>query len=135
MENSINLALIINPQSGVPIYRQVMEQLRSLVASGRLKSGELVPSVRQLSQSLAVNPMTISKAYARLELEGLLERERGIGMRIKLNADQIPLKERLTQLEPVLEQLVAQAWQLKLTKSQILASVESFLKAKGYSHD
>jgi GntR family transcriptional regulator len=68
---------ILNPQSGVPIYRQLFEQVRRMVASGHLQPGAALPSVRELAIQHAVNPMTISKAYSMLEAEGLLERNRG----------------------------------------------------------
>ena len=67
----------LDPHSGVPIYRQLLEQVRRLVASGQLKAGSELPSVRDLALAHAVNPMTISKAYSLLEAEGLLQRNRG----------------------------------------------------------
>jgi GntR family transcriptional regulator len=57
----------VNPSSGMPIYRQLMDQVRALVASGRLAEGDLLPSVRQVGQDLQVNQMTVSKAYSLLE--------------------------------------------------------------------
>ena len=68
---------IVNPQSGTPIYRQLVEQVRRLILSGQLAPGTALPSVRELALEHAVNPMTISKAYAILESEGLLVRNRG----------------------------------------------------------
>ncbi len=82
-----SLQFEIQPSSGVPIYRQLMDQVRALAASGRLPAGELLPSIRQLATDLEVNMMTVSKAYARLEAEGVLERVRGTGMRISPQAD------------------------------------------------
>ncbi len=63
---------------GVPIYRQIMDQVRALIASGRLEAGDQVASVRQMAADLEVNIMTVSKAWAKLEAEGLLERGRGM---------------------------------------------------------
>src|SRR5580658_3835590 len=71
-----------NPTSGVPIYRQIMEQVLLLVASGRLSAGDLLPSVRQVARELQVNPMTVSKAYSLLERDGVVELVRGHGMRV-----------------------------------------------------
>src|SRR5947209_18587417 len=70
----------VNTSSGVPIYRQLMDQVRALVASGRLAEGDLLPSVRQVAQDLQVNQMTVSKAYSLLERERVVERVRGHGM-------------------------------------------------------
>ena len=60
----------INPTSGVPIYRQIVDQVLAMVAGGTLRQGDLLPSVRQVAQGASVNPMTVSKAYSRLETEG-----------------------------------------------------------------
>ena len=73
---------ILNPQSGIPIYRQLLEQVRRMVASGQLAPGAELPSVRELALKHAVNPMTVSKAYSLLEAEGLLERNRGRPMTV-----------------------------------------------------
>jgi hypothetical protein len=62
----------VNPSSGVPIYRQLMDQVRALVAGGRLAEGDLLPSVRQVAQDLQVNQMTVSKAYSLLERDGVV---------------------------------------------------------------
>lgn len=121
----------IHPSSGVPIYRQLMDQLRALIASGRLQPGELVPSVRQLGDSLAVNMMTVSKAYAKLEAEGVLERDRGVGMRVKANSATGTVTARQKELAPFAEQLVTRGWQLQLTNEQVLAVVQNALKKAG----
>ncbi len=74
------MLLEIDHHSGVPIYRQVIEQIRQQIMAGQLSEGEQLMSVRELAAQLRVNPMTISKAYALLEVEGLTERRRGIGL-------------------------------------------------------
>ena len=117
---------ILNPQSGTPIYRQLLEQVRRLVASGRLAPGDELPSVRELAVEHAVNPMTISKAYALLEAEGLLERNRGKPMTIaKLARAQSPLAKRVQQLEPHLEQLVLAARQLELGEGDVAKALRN----------
>ena len=118
----------IHPSSGVPIYRQLMDQIRSLTASGRLVAGELVPSVRQMAEELKVNLMTVSKAYAKLETEGVLERDRGVGMRVKSPLAGGTRNERMQQLRPLSDQLATLAWQLKLTDEQVLQLVTTSLK-------
>ena len=86
------MLLEIDHHSGVPIYRQLIEQIRRQIMSGQLGEGEQLMSVRELAAQLRVNPMTISKAYALLEVEGLVERRRGIGLfAARLRKDQ---KER-----------------------------------------
>jgi GntR family transcriptional regulator len=74
------MLLDIDHHSGVPIYRQVVDQVRDQIMAGRLCEGDQLMSVREVAAALRVNPMTISKAYSALEIEGLLERWRGIGL-------------------------------------------------------
>ncbi|HEY4211909.1 MAG TPA: GntR family transcriptional regulator [Steroidobacteraceae bacterium] len=112
---------ILNPQSGVPIYRQLLEQVRRMVASGQLTPGTALPSVRELALQHAVNPMTISKAYAMLETEGLLERHRGKPMTVAGQARaQVSAAKRVQQIEPLLDQLVLAARQLQLTDAELV---------------
>jgi GntR family transcriptional regulator len=121
----------IHPSSGVPIYRQLMDQVRLLVASGRLAPGELVPSVRQLADELEVNMMTVSKAYARLEADGVLERDRGVGMRVKaVAATNGSVSQRQLELKPDAEHLATRAWQLQLSSEQTLSVVKAALKKR-----
>lgn len=71
------MLIVVDPGTGVPVYRQVMDQVKRQVASGRLAPGDELPSTRVLSTELGVNPMTISKAYSFLEKEGIVERRPG----------------------------------------------------------
>lgn len=121
----------VSPSSGVPIYRQLMDQVRMLVASGRLAEGNLLPSVRQVAQDLQINQMTVSKAYSLLEREGVVERIRGQGMRIRQQSAKGTVKDRQTELRPLLEQLAAKAYQLALTREQVLAALGPLLKELG----
>ena len=74
------MLLEIDHHSGVPIYRQIKDQVREQIMAGRLKEGEQLVSVRELAEKLKVTPVTVSKAYSAMEAEGLLERRRGIGL-------------------------------------------------------
>ena len=119
----------INPSSGVPIYRQLMDQVRTLIGAGRLTEGAMVPSVRQIAEGLQINPMTVSKAWSLLERDGLLERVRGQGMRVLAAAKpRATVKERQQALQPLLEQVVIQAAQLSLSREQVLAAMAAALK-------
>jgi GntR family transcriptional regulator len=73
----------IDLHSGVPAYRQLVDQIRLQVAAGRLKPGDEIPSTRALSAELSLNPMTISRAYALLEEEGVLERRPGLPLVVR----------------------------------------------------
>ncbi len=124
-----NLLFQINPSSGVPIYRQLMDQVRTLVKTGRLNAEEMLPSVRQIAEELEVNPMTVSKAYSLLERDGIIERVRGQGMRVLAPAKpRSGVKERQQSLLPLLEQVAAQAFQLGLTSEQVIAALTPLLK-------
>ena len=115
---------ILNPHSGVPIYRQILDQARRLVASGQLAPGAELPSVRELALKHAVNPMTISKAYSLLEAEGLLERNRGRPMTVASQArGASPLTKRLQQIQPLVEQTVLAAKQLEVSETELVKSV------------
>ena len=118
----------LNPQSGIPIYRQLAEQVRRMVAGGQFKEGDELPSVRELALEHAVNPMTISKAYSLLETEGLLMRQRGKPMQIApQKKQQYSQQARLQHLRPQLEQLVLAARQLEITDEQLLESLRQLL--------
>lgn len=127
---SSKLSFSVSPSSGVPIYRQIIDQVNALIVSGRLKPGDRLPSIRKLAEQLEVNMMTISKAYARLEADGVLIRKRGVGMAV---ADTNPpatasVKDRQAELRPLLKQAALRGLQLKLTNRQIVAVVESILR-------
>jgi GntR family transcriptional regulator len=108
---------VVNPQSGIPIYRQLVEQITRLIAGGQLGAGTELPSVRELALEHAVNPMTISKAYALLESEGLLERQRGKPMRVaSRRRNQISFAARIAQLDKSAAELVLAARQLEVNK-------------------
>ena len=111
----------LNPQSGIPIYRQLVEQIRRMVAGGQLQTGDELPSVRELALEHAVNPMTISKAYSLLEVEGLLVRQRGKPMQIApQKKSSLSEQARLQHLQPHLDQLVVVARQLEISDKQLL---------------
>jgi len=113
---------VLKPQSGIPIYRQLIEQVTRLIAGGQLAAGTELPSVRELAELHTVNPMTISKAYALLESEGLLERQRGKPMRVAARRrNQAPLTQRLQQLEPAVRDVVLAARQLEVGKKELIA--------------
>jgi GntR family transcriptional regulator len=111
---------ILTPQSGIPIYRQIVEQVRRMVASGQLQPGAALPSVRELAVSHAVNPMTVSKAYSMLEAEGLLERNRGKPMTVASQSrNHSQLAKRLQQIDPLVDQVVLAARQLELSEAEL----------------
>jgi GntR family transcriptional regulator len=120
MEANAKIYFQITPTSGVPIYRQILDQVKMNIATGRFKPEDFLPSVRQVASEIEVNPMTISKAYSILEKEGVLEYIRGKGMRISASeAPHEDVKERENTLKPVLREVVAKAAQLGLGPDKI----------------
>jgi len=118
----------INTGSTEPIYRQLIEQVKRRVAAGQLKAGDEIPSVRELAQALAVHPMTISKAYSLLEMEGVLERRRGLSMVVAAQHRKAqPTADRVELLRPTLEKAAAEARQLELSKAQALQLFKTIL--------
>lgn len=129
--SNLPLQFEIHPSSGVPIFRQIMDQVRAQVASGRLKPGDLVPSVRQMAVDLQVNMMTVSKAYSRLEAEGVLERDRGTGMRVRGQVEHLgSVTDRQAELRDLVDHVVTRGLQLGLTDEQIISVVKTVLKER-----
>jgi GntR family transcriptional regulator len=119
---------ILNPQSGIPIYRQLIDQVRRMVAGGQLKAGDDLPSVRELALEHAINPMTISKAYSMLETEGLLVRQRGKPMQVAAENPLTKTKEsRLAHLRPQLDNLVVAARQLEISDDALIKELKKIL--------
>jgi GntR family transcriptional regulator len=117
---------IVKPHSGVPIYRQLSEQIRRMASSGHLPPGTELPSIRDLALQHAINPMTVSKVYSLLEAEGVLERNRGKPMTVAKPArTQLPVSKRAEQLEPHVEQLVLAAHQLELAENDVVKALHN----------
>jgi len=110
--------LEIDHHSGLPIYRQVIEQIRQQIMAGQLGEGAQLMSVRELAAQLRVNPMTISKAYALLEIEGLVDRRRGIGLFVaKLRKDQ-KTQTKAKLLEDILRKAAVTAIQFGIPEEK-----------------
>ena len=98
---SASFQFALDLHSGVPVYRQIIDQVRSGVASGSLTAGDQLPTVRQLAVDLAINPNTVLRAYRELELGGLLETHQGTGTFVankKVEKNSAERDRRLTQM-------------------------------------
>ena len=119
----------IEASSGIPITRQIVDQIRARCASGGLKAGERVPSVRELARQITVNQNTILRAYERLTAEGVLEMRHGEGTFVADFATVRQLKrERTTVAEEALR-LVRKALVVGMTGEQIHAMVDEAMDA------
>ena len=115
----------INTNSGVAIYRQVVEQVVSLVDRGQIEFGDMLPSVRQLALELGINPMTVSRAYSQLEIDGVVERKRGVGMVVIRKASRPN-----DLLLPAISSLIADAKEIGMTESQLFALIRKNWKSR-----
>ncbi len=122
------MLFFVNPQSGVPIFRQLIDQVKLHIASGLLKPGDELPSIRSLSIPLGVNPMTISKAYNLLVHDEVLVRRPGRPLVVaELDEDQLG-DQRQEQLQASLLPAVNLVSQLKLKSSEAIELFASMLR-------
>lgn len=125
------IPFVVTPNAGTPIYQQLVDQITRMVASGQLGVDEVLPSVRDVAVALAINPMTVSKAYSLLETQGILARQRGIGMVVSAASSGAQNKaERLGLLRPTLERAAQEATELEIDRAAALALFEKILKGK-----
>ena len=113
----------IQPQDGVPIYRQISNQVKYLIASGRLRVGEELPGVRTLAEQLTVTPNTVVKAYDELEAEGLISRRRGAGTYVAEATSPLTRREQRRIVEQRVDALLTEATQLKFSLDEVVELV------------
>jgi GntR family transcriptional regulator len=106
--------------SGVPVYRQIIDQVRVAIASGSLSAGDQLPTVRQLAVDLAINPNTVVRAYRELELGGLLETQQGTGTFISAQKMRRADAERARQLAQIVADSVSRAGAAGFTIDELI---------------
>lgn len=114
----------IAPREGVPIYLQIVRQVKYLVASGRLGPGEELPPIRSLAEQLLVNPNTIARAYLELEREGLIVKRHGSGTYVSEEGSPLARRERLKILAQRADALLAEARHLDIDLRDLIKLVE-----------
>ena len=119
----------IEPSSSAPIYRQIMDQIRHQIAAGMLKTGDKIPSVRQLAGQLAVNQNTILKVYNELCREHVLEVDRGNGTVVAQGATTIPMSERKKAVAALLREAAVQAIHMDIPPEQTHMLLEKEYRA------
>ena len=115
----------IHPTNGVPVYEQIARQIVYAIASGGIVPGELVPSVRNLSRELAVNPNTVARAYRQLQDSGVLETVRGEGLLVTDKAPDQCQDDRRQLIAKRIESVLLEARQSRLSDPEIKSLVES----------
>jgi GntR family transcriptional regulator len=122
--------IVIDSHSGVPVYRQIVDQVRFQVASGLLRPGDELPSTRALSQELGVNPMTVSKSWGLLEEEGVLTRRPGLPLVVSERSACESQRARESQLVELLEPVAVAARQLGMGTAEALEVFRGLLESK-----
>lgn len=118
-------------KSGVPVYRQLIDQVLVAVASGGLSAGDQLPTVRQLAVDLSINPNTVVRAYKELEIRGMLTTQQGTGTFItskRVKQDELQRQRRLTQM---VDEFVARVSADGFTVEEIMARLEELLAESG----
>lgn len=108
----------INPRSGVPLYRQLMKQLKTGIAAGILKPDDKIPTVREVALELTINPNTVARAYRELEMEGLLESIQGRGTYVAQGVTPC-LQKGETLFQEKVQRLIQEGKQLQLPKEEM----------------
>jgi GntR family transcriptional regulator len=119
------MQLHIVPGDELPIYRQIMRQITDAVASGRLETGEQLPSQRELAELLVISPLTVKKAYDELEREGLIETQRGRGTFVSSTATPVDPQRQRDRLRDAARQLVSRAHLSGVPLSEVVSLLES----------
>jgi GntR family transcriptional regulator len=117
----------LDPKSGVPIYRQIQDQIRFGIASGRLRPGEQLPTVRALAVELKVNPNTVIKAYTELERQGVLTTEQGSGTFVAPQpAVALAPEDRQAKLRALCAEFLSRVAQYGFGPNDVLKAVRQF---------
>jgi GntR family transcriptional regulator len=110
----------VSPNDGLPLYLQIMRQVRYLAASGRLAPGDQLPPVRKLAEKLLINPNTVARAYRELESEGVLETRRGAGVFLAGNGSPLARSEQLRILRERADVLLSEARQMNFDIDEVV---------------
>ena len=125
--NQPGFRFTIDLGSGVPVYRQVVDQVRGGIASGTLKPGDQLPTVRQLAVDIAINPNTVMRAYRELELGGLIETHQGTGTFIANRKMEKKSAERERQLVQMAGEFAARAGAAGFTVEDLIERLRDLL--------
>ncbi|HWL07968.1 MAG TPA: GntR family transcriptional regulator [Planctomicrobium sp.] len=120
--------LRIDPASSVPIYEQIVRQVKFAIANRTLQVGEHVPSVREMASQGAVNPNTVARAYRELQADGILVPIRGTGLAVTPEAPQLCRKQRLELVRERLQSVLTEALQNQIEPDELRKMLESELK-------
>jgi GntR family transcriptional regulator len=114
------MQLHVSPADGVPIYLQIVNQVKYLISSGRLAAGEELPPIRTLAEQLLINPNTVARAYRELELAGVVEKRRTAGTYVSGGASPLSRRERVKILGRRIDALLAEARQMDVSLDDVI---------------
>jgi len=114
----------ISSHDGVPIYLQIVNQVKYLVASGRLAAGEELPPIRTLAEQLLVNPNTVARAYRELELAGVVTKRRTAGTYVSDGTSPLARRERLKIVTQRIDALLAEARQMNVDTATLIELIQ-----------
>ena len=114
----------LDPKTGSPFYRQIIDQIRFGIATGNLKTGEQLPTVRSLAVELKVNLNTVAKAYKELEIQNVLATQQGTGTFISDIKVQIPSKDKANKLKEICSEFSSIAFSYGFTVSDIINQLQ-----------
>jgi GntR family transcriptional regulator len=115
---------VLDPKAGVPFYRQIIDQIKFGIASGNLKAGEQLPTVRSLAVELKINLNTVSKAYKELEIQNILDTQQGSGTFIGKADIIIPAKEKIKKLESICNEFTTIAFSYGFSTDDIINQLQ-----------
>lgn len=124
------IKFVLDYSSGVPIYRQIIDQIRYGIASGQLHLGEQLPTVRALAVELKVNLNTVSKAYKELEIKEILSTQQGSGTYINKSEVILSEKERTDKLREICTQFTSKAFSYGFTLEEIIQALQILSTSK-----
>jgi GntR family transcriptional regulator len=116
--------LHISPHDGVPIYLQIVNQVKYLVASGRLEPGEELPPIRTLAEQLVINPNTVARAYRELEIAGVVVKRRTAGTYVSDAASPLARRQRLKIISERIDALLAEARQMDIETEELIDLIQ-----------
>ena len=114
----------LDSKSGVPFYRQIIDQIQFAIADGRLGCGDRLPTVRQLAVELKINPNTVARAYQELEIRGIVDTQMGTGTFIGSGKVEISQRERKRMLGQICTELLSRASTYGFTLAEVVAALK-----------
>ncbi len=114
----------VSTKDGIPIYKQIINQIKYMVASGRLQASEKLPPVRKLAETLLINPNTVARAYRELEAVNVLTMRQGSGVFVADTGSPLARREQNRILQERVDMLLAEARQMKVATADVITLIE-----------